>query len=54
MNEAPPRERAKLARSAISLKMDGPKKTAKFGLLLKGDYIGASVVLNTLSKFSKL
>ena len=49
MNEAPPRERAKLARSAISSKMDGPKKTTKFGLLRKGDYIGVSVVLNTLS-----
>lgn len=31
-----PRERADLARTAILMKMDGQKKTAKFGLLLKG------------------
>ena len=54
MTEAPPRERAPLARSAISMNMDGPKKSAKFGLLLKGNYIGVSVVLNTLTKFAKL
>ena len=54
MAEAPPRERADLARSAIEVKMDGPKKTAKFGLLLKGQYIGVSVVLNTHTKFAKL
>ena len=54
MTEAPPRERAALARTAISFKMDGPKKSAKFGLLLKGDYIGVSVVLNTHTKFGKL
>ena len=54
MNEAPPRERAELARSAITMRMEGPKKSAKFGLLRKGDYIGVSVVLNTLSKFAKL
>ena len=54
MAEAPPRERAALARSAISMKMDGPKKMAKFGLLLKGKYIGVSVVLNTHTKFAKL
>ena len=54
MNEAPPRERADLARSAITMRMQGPKKSAKFGLLRKGDYIGVSVVLNTLSKFAKL
>ena len=47
MVEAPPRERAELARSAIKMKMDGPKKSAKFGLLLKGEYIGVSVVMNT-------
>ena len=34
--------------------MLGPKKTAKFGLLRKGEYIGVSVVLNTLTKFAKL
>ena len=54
MAEAPPRERAALARSAISMKMDGPKKSAKFGLMRKGEYIGVSVVLNTQSKFAKL
>lgn len=54
MLEAPPRERAALARSAILMKMDGPKKTAKFGLLLKGNYIGVSIILNTLTKFGKL
>ena len=54
MSEAPPRERAALARSAISMKMDGPKKSAKFGLMRKGEYIGVSVVLNTQTKFGKL
>ena len=54
MAEAPPRERAALARSAISLKMNGPKKSAKFGLMLKGEYIGVSVALNTQTKFAKL
>ena len=48
------RERAALARTAISMEMDGPKKSAKFGLLRKGEYIGVSVVHNTLSKFAKL
>ena len=52
--EAPPRERADLARSAIVTIMDGPKKIAKFGLLRKGDYIGASVILNQHTKFAKL
>ena len=54
MNQAPSRERADLARSAITMRMDGPKKSAKFGLLRKGDYVGVSVVHNTLSKFAKL
>ena len=54
MNEAPVRERAALARSAVTMKMDGPKKSVKFGLLRKGDYTGVSVVYNTLTKFSKL
>ena len=54
LSEAPPKERAELARSAIKVKMDGPKKTAKFGLLLKGQYIGVSVLLNTLTNFGKL
>ena len=54
MAEAPPRERAALARSAIFMNMNGPKKSAKFGLMLKGEYIGVSVVLNTQSKFAKL
>ena len=52
--EAFTRERAALARSSISMKMDGPQKTAKFGLLLKGKYVGVSVVFNTLTKFGKL
>ena len=34
--------------------MQGPKKTAKFGLLREGEYIGVSVVFNTLTKFAKL
>ena len=54
MNEAPLRERSALARSAISMKMHGPKKSAKFGIMRKGDYIGVTVVLNTLTKFAKL
>ena len=54
MAEAPPRERAALARSAITMKMDGPKKSAKFGLLRKGEYTGVSVVHNTQTKFAKL
>ena len=54
MNEAPPRERAALARSAITMQMNGPKKSAKFGLLRRGEYIGVSVLLNTHSKFAKL
>ena len=54
ITEAPPRERAVLARTGIVMKMDGPKKSAKFGLLLKGKYVGVTVVLNTLTKFSKL
>ena len=51
---APPRERAALTRSAISMQMSGPKKSAKFGLLCRGEYIGVSVLLNTHSKFAKL
>ena len=34
--------------------MNGPKKSAKFGLMRKGEYIGVSVLLNTLTKFAKL
>lgn len=54
MAEAPPRERADLARSAINMMMIGPKKSAKFGLLRKGDYISASVIFNMHTKFAKL
>ena len=54
MVEAPPRERADLARTAIKMHMNGPKKSAKFGFLRKGEYIGASVTLNLNSKFAKL
>ena len=34
--------------------MNGPKKSAKFGLFRKGEYIGVSVVFNTHTKFAKL
>ena len=54
MTEAPPRERAALARSAITMRMHGPKKSANFGLLRKGQYTGVSVVLNSHTKFAKL
>ena len=54
MAEAPPRERAALARTAITMQMAGPKKSARFGLLLKGQYIGVTVVLNMHTKFAKL
>ena len=54
MSEAPPRERAALARTSIRLTMDGQKKIAKFGLLRRGEYIGVSVLLNLLTKFGKL
>ena len=54
MVEAPPRDRADLARSAISFSMHGPKKSAKFGLMRRGEYIGVSVILNVLTKFAKL
>ena len=54
MAEAPPRERAALARSAISMNMNGPKKSAKFGLMRRGEYTEVSVVLNTQTKFAKL
>ena len=54
MEAAPPRERADLARSAIKMQLDGPKKSVKFGFLLKGEYIGASAILNMHTKFAKL
>ena len=54
MDEAPSRKTAALTRSSISMQMSGPKKSAKFGLISRGDYIGVSVLLNTHSKFSKL
>ena len=54
MAEAPPRERADLARSAMIMNMNGPKKSAKFGLLRKGEYIGVSALLNQHTKFAKL
>ena len=41
MSEAPQtRNRADLARTGITFKMDGQKKIAKFGLLRRGEYIG--------------
>ena len=54
MDEAPPRERAALARTALQLSMAGQKKIAKFGLLRRGEYIGVSILLNMLTKFGKL
>ena len=54
MKEAPPRERADLARSAMTMNMNGPKKSAKFGLLRKGEYIGVSALWNQHTKFAKL
>ena len=54
MAEAPPRERAALARTTITMQLAGPKKSARFGLLRKGQYIGVSAVLNTHTKFAKL
>ena len=54
MPHAPPRERAALARTAISMKTDGPKKSVRFGILRKGEYIGVTVVYNTHTKFAKL
>ena len=54
MADAPPRDRAAIARTVITMKMDGPKKSAKFGLLRSGEYIGVTVVHNSLTKFGKL
>ena len=34
--------------------MDGPKKSVRFGFMRKGEYIGASAVLNMHTKFAKL
>ena len=33
MEEAPPRERADLARTAVTMNTNGPKKSVKFGFL---------------------
>ena len=54
MVDAPPRERAALARSAITMNMDGQKKSAKFALMCKGEYISVSILYNMLTKFAKL
>ena len=54
MKEAPPRDRAALARSAMSMNMIGPKKSAKFGLLRRGEYTGVSALINFHTKFAKL
>ena len=54
MAEAPPRERAALARTSIIMQMAGPKKSARFGLLRKGQYIGVTAVFNMHTKFAKL
>ena len=34
--------------------MNGAKRTSKFGFLRRGEYIGASVLFNTVTKFAKL
>ena len=54
MAESKLQQRAALSRSSIRTKMDGPKKSAKFGLMCKGKYISVAAVLNTHTKFSKL
>ena len=54
MSEAPPRERAALARTGITMNMIGQKKIAKFGLLRSAEYIGVSILCNMLTKFGKL
>ena len=54
MDMAPSRERANLARSAMISNMNGPKKSAKFALLRKGEYTGVSALLNQHTKFAKL
>ena len=54
MEKAPPRERAALARTSITTRMYGLKRSAKFGFLLSGKHIGASVLLNLHTKFAKL
>ena len=38
----------------MTMNMNGPKKSAKFGLLLKGEYISVSALLNFHTKFAKL
>ena len=48
------RERAALARSAISMQMSGPKKSAKFNIIRRGESTSVSVLLDTHSKFAKL
>ena len=52
--EAPERERASLARSKITYKMEGPTKSANFSLLRKGEPTRVSVTYSTYSKFAKL
>ena len=54
MKEAPTKERASLARSAMKMKMTGHIKSAKFGLLYEGKYTGVSAFLNQYTKFAKL
>ena len=54
MSEAPPRERAALARTGITMRTKGLKKSVRFGLLRKGEYIGVTAVLNMHTKFAKL
>ena len=52
--EAPERERASLARSNITYKMDGAIKSANFYLLRNGEPTRVSVTFNTHTKFAKL
>ena len=54
LEDAPPRRRAQLARSGVTLSMDGNKKIGQYPILRNGEYISISVQMNTLTKFSKL
>ena len=56
LNDLPlvPREREALARSKTSINMSGFKKYGYFPLLLNGELIPVSVLLNKKTNFSKL
>ena len=46
--------RASLARAKTEINMNGPKKYASFPLIRNGELIQVTVLLNELTKFSKL